>query len=666
MLINGAMIMGLVCGSLHPSVLIVTDPKSRAYTTYTQSLGFRVKDWGGLPPYFVKFAADCGYVCGGAVKPLCRTGLIVKVGEVSPIPEKIQKCEIETVEERLVEQFLLDNSVFANLLQDKGTRLPERTSKRQRTNQLDNFVSYQGYTYKKIRKLSNLLDNLMLMACDDLISLLPNRPVNSEIRANQIGILVLGHRSRDQSNRKKYILDERDFLRLILTVWGRSKMLPTVAQAPLPNPESLEIVKLAREVPDCVQCSGCKKWHELPSSLNPDSLPEEWYCKMNDWGPCQNSCDAPEQSSRGSGSAITGGAARAGFSGDSGNPSIFSQIDVEGTLRAATSRYAQNPHALPGPGMQWFDKLPASEQEQIQIGIKALLYAGCMAAARRTFDAAVEEAALRAEEAASDPSSFPRNEWSDGPLAANKVPPAKKPAAATPAAPAKDTAVVKPADAATTAAADTLLLLSPSIVASNARKVEHDRDLESYRKLKKYQGVTILKNKTMNNRVRAGVRPGKALHDTLGKNRIFMSETEDKPFNITEAAWAHDMIMFVLSGIHNIPDKKEKIAHLRALQKNPPYYVRCESDTTTRSLHDDHVLIQGIFGNRENLQWPLNFYNLHLVNPAWLEEKKARKPLKLKRFDDERKVTIFRAAVEKIKDYLRAHRGEISKDKQGG
>ena len=70
---------------------------------------------------------------------------------------------------------------------------------------------------------------------------------------------------------------------------------------------------------------------------------------------------------------------------------ISSRIDVEGTLRAATSRYAQNPHAPPGPGKQWYDKLPSSEQKQIQIGIEALLYAGCMAAARRTFDTVVRQ-----------------------------------------------------------------------------------------------------------------------------------------------------------------------------------------------------------------------------------------------------------------------------------
>ena len=52
--------------------------------------------------------------------------------------------------------------------------------------------------------------------------------------------------------------------------------------------------------------------------------------------------------------------------------------------------------------------------------------------------------------------------------------------------------------------------------------------------------------------------------------------------------------------------------------------------------------------------WPLNFYNPHLVNNAWREEKKARKPVKLVRFDDKRKVAIFKEVVGKIKGSLPA------------
>ena len=96
---------------------------------------------------------------------------------------------------------------------------------------------------------------------------------------------------------------------------------------------------------------------------------------------------------------------------------------------------------------------------------------------------------------------------------------------------------------------------------------------------------------------------GKALYDTLVRNRIYFSEAEEKWFIITEAAWAHNMIMFILSGLHNIPGRQEKLAHLNALKKILPYYVLCESDATTKSLlRGRHTLIQGMFGNRENVR----------------------------------------------------------------
>ena len=62
----------------------------------------------------------------------------------------------------------------------------------------------------------------MFVTCDDLISLLPNRPVNSSIRVKEVGILAL------ENNNKQgvwYILDKQELLRRVLRVWSRSKML---------------------------------------------------------------------------------------------------------------------------------------------------------------------------------------------------------------------------------------------------------------------------------------------------------------------------------------------------------------------------------------------------------------------------------------------------------
>ena len=72
-------------------------------------------------------------------------------------------------------------------------------------------------------------------------------------------------------------------------------------------------------------------------------------------------------------------------------------IDVEGTLHAAISHYhsqqdnSKNDISKHASSLekQWYDKLPLQEQRQIEDGIHALLYEGCMVAARRIFDTVV-------------------------------------------------------------------------------------------------------------------------------------------------------------------------------------------------------------------------------------------------------------------------------------
>lgn len=43
-----------------------------------------------------------------------------------------------------------------------------------------------------------------------------------------------------------------------------------------------------------VQCEGCKKWRQLPSHVNVEKLPDNWYCKMNIWDPPKADCSVPE------------------------------------------------------------------------------------------------------------------------------------------------------------------------------------------------------------------------------------------------------------------------------------------------------------------------------------------------------------------------------------
>ena len=42
-----------------------------------------------------------------------------------------------------------------------------------------------------------------------------------------------------------------------------------------------------------VQCEKCDKWRKLPAHIEPDELPDTWYCSMNTWN-SNLSCDTPE------------------------------------------------------------------------------------------------------------------------------------------------------------------------------------------------------------------------------------------------------------------------------------------------------------------------------------------------------------------------------------
>lgn len=47
-----------------------------------------------------------------------------------------------------------------------------------------------------------------------------------------------------------------------------------------------------------VACDRCGKWRRLPMSVDPDELPNKWYCEMNVYDRQRNSCDMPQQSTR--------------------------------------------------------------------------------------------------------------------------------------------------------------------------------------------------------------------------------------------------------------------------------------------------------------------------------------------------------------------------------
>ena len=59
------------------------------------------------------------------------------------------------------------------------------------------------------------------------------------------------------------------------------RRLSAVGQASLPVLESLRIVHVSPRGPVLVHYSGYNKWYQLSLSLDPQSLPEYWYCKTN-------------------------------------------------------------------------------------------------------------------------------------------------------------------------------------------------------------------------------------------------------------------------------------------------------------------------------------------------------------------------------------------------
>jgi len=69
---------------------------------------------------------------------------------------------------------------------------------------------------------------------------------------------------------------------------------PTTASTePFVPPPSNFIVKNT----NWVMCNhtDCGKWRKIPSNVDVDNLPEQWYCTDNVWDSLHNCCDADEE-----------------------------------------------------------------------------------------------------------------------------------------------------------------------------------------------------------------------------------------------------------------------------------------------------------------------------------------------------------------------------------
>jgi len=63
---------------------------------------------------------------------------------------------------------------------------------------------------------------------------------------------------------------------------------------PARNPPASSQEKKDDDNVQWVQCEKCDKWRKLPPHIEPDELPDRWYCSMNTWNPDSASCESPE------------------------------------------------------------------------------------------------------------------------------------------------------------------------------------------------------------------------------------------------------------------------------------------------------------------------------------------------------------------------------------
>ncbi|CAL0301599.1 unnamed protein product [Lupinus luteus] len=69
---------------------------------------------------------------------------------------------------------------------------------------------------------------------------------------------------------------------------------------PIEDKPAPEMIPLAVAAPQLiaenwVACDSCEKWRLLPTSINPNQLPEKWVCSMQNWLPGMNRCDISEE-----------------------------------------------------------------------------------------------------------------------------------------------------------------------------------------------------------------------------------------------------------------------------------------------------------------------------------------------------------------------------------
>ncbi|XP_059507418.1 MORC family CW-type zinc finger protein 3-like isoform X3 [Stegostoma tigrinum] len=106
----------------------------------------------------------------------------------------------------------------------------------------------------------------------------------------ECNFLKPAHNKQDFEYTKEYRLTMQALGQKLNDYWKEKKTKKNQEEA-----DSTDLVE-ERTVPDqaWVQCETCMKWRKLPPEIDPESLPENWYCNMNP-DPKFRSCSIPEE-----------------------------------------------------------------------------------------------------------------------------------------------------------------------------------------------------------------------------------------------------------------------------------------------------------------------------------------------------------------------------------
>ena len=113
--------------------------------------------------------------------------------------------------------------------------------------------------------------------------------------------------------------------------------------------------------------------------------------------------------------------------------------------------------------------------------------------------------------------------------------------------------------------------------------------------------------------------------------------------NITEAAWAFDLIMYYLAEIHDLKSQNEVFKRLKEMYESPPPYIMSDADVPAEKV----IAVIRLSAFNSNGNNPLNFLRPSSVDSAWVSEKEFRN-VELTRLGLKRKKQISRAVIGQI------------------